>query len=103
MYYSALQAFTALAGCILWLFMALCVVVRDCVVHNCELLTCKAKLLATIGTAGESRGEATATPGEGCSGRGSPLCYISLKILDKKSYYIIHIDRLDLYPKLDFI
>ena len=67
--YSALQAFSALARRILWLFGALLwrgVGLRGIMWgNNCKLYRCKAKLLATLGTAGESRGEATATLGEG--------------------------------------
>ena len=67
--YSVLQAFPALAWYILWLFGALQwrgVGLRGIMWgNNCKLYRCKAKLLATLGTAGESRGEATATPGEG--------------------------------------
>ena len=59
--YSALQAFSALAWYILWLFWALRGDSPGLRGHNCELLTCKVKLLATIGTAGESRVEATVT------------------------------------------
>ena len=80
--YSALQAFSALAGRILWLFVALMGqrvgIVHRCAAFNCELYRCKAKLLATIGTAGESRGEATATPGAGVSRAGQPcVLYLS--------------------------
>ena len=103
--YSALQAFTALAVCILWLFgallwrgrggLALCGAITESYIGVKQNYL---PLSARQGRAGERRQR---PGGRGCAGSGSPVCYISLEVLDKKLLYYPY--RLDLYPKLNFV
>ena len=90
--YSALQAFSALAGCILWLFGALLWRGRGGVAL-CGAITESYSgvkqnylpLSARQGRAGERRQRPR---GRGCAGRASPVCYILYEIYNKKTIYI---------------